>query len=150
MPTKQETKDQELIKSLKERLTRRRWLLERSWWGNILFHLGIQWITYDSNVRRWRQKKLSPAIPTPVTNLFRATLDTVKSAIAQHSPRVTGMPDGGDPRPVAAAASADAQLQIILKQGFFQRAKRIMLDWLILTRDSAVGVSVVDSPDLGQ
>src|SRR3972149_6637687 len=108
MPTEQENKDQELIKSLKERLTRRRWLFERSWWGNILFHLGVQWITYDSNVRRWRQKKLSPAVPTPVTNLFRATLDTVKSAIAQHSPRFSGMPERDDPRSVAAAASADA------------------------------------------
>ena len=150
MPTEQENKDQELIKSLKERLTRRRWLLERSWWGNILFHLGVQWITYDSNVRRWRQKKLSPAVPTPVTNLFRATLDTVKSAIAQHSPRFTGMPERDDPRSVAAAASADAQLQIILKEGFFQRAKRIMLDWLILTGNSVIEVSWDDSPETGE
>lgn len=138
-----------LIRELKERLSRRRWLIERNWWGNILYYLGLHWITYDTNARRWRQKKLSPSVPTPVTNLFRATLETVKSAIGQHQPEFVGLPARDDPRSIAAAASTDAVLQVILKEGGFRTMRRRMLDWLILTGNAFVEVSWDDSPRTG-
>jgi len=146
----QSERDAKTLKEIQDRLGRRRWLIERNWWGNILFHLGVQWISYNSQVHRWRQKKLSPSVPTPVTNLFRATLDTVKSAISQHDPHFLGTPERDDPRAVAAAASADAQLQIILKEGGFRRNKRRMLDWLTLTGNAFIEASWDDSPETGE
>lgn len=133
-------KDQALIKDLKERLSRRRWLTERSWWGNTLYYLGLQWIIYDTTSRRWRQRKLSPATPTPITNLFRSTMDTVKSAIAQHEPRFLGTPTRDDSKAVAAAGSVDIQLAIILREGEFSKARRRMLDWLLLTGNAFMEV----------
>lgn len=141
--------DQALVKELKDRLSRRRWTVERNWWGNILFHLGFQWTVYDGSAKRWRQRKLSPSTPTPITNLFRATLDTVKSAIAQHEPRYLGTPTREDPRAVAAAASVDAQLRVILKEGKFQTARRRMLDWLLLTGNAFQEIVWNDSEDIG-
>lgn len=142
-------KDQKLLKLLKERLQKRRWTIERNWWGNILYLMGVQWVVYDINARRWRQRKLSPAVPTPITNLFRATLDTVKSALAQHDPRFLGTPERDDPHAVAAAQSADTQLQILLKEGNFRRAKRRMLDWLMPTGNAFIEPVWDDSEDTG-
>jgi hypothetical protein len=148
-PRDASTEDQALIRELRERLSQRRWLVERNWWGNILYHLGHQWIQYDTAARRWRKHRLSPAVPTPITNLFRATIDTVKSAIAQHEPRFLGTPQRDDPRAVAAAASVDTQLQIILKEGKFKTARRRMLDWMLLTGNAFVEVSWDDSEETG-
>lgn len=141
--------DQQLAKELRERLAKRRWLVERTWWGNILYFLGIQWIVYDSSARRWRQRKLSPAVPTPITNLFRATLDTVKSALAQHEPSFVGLPQRDDPKAIAAAQAADEYLGIILAEGGLGRTKRRMLDWLTLTGNAFVEISWDDSPESG-
>jgi hypothetical protein len=141
--------DQALVRELKERLSKRRWLIERNWWGNILYHLGVQWVVYDTNARRWRQRKLSPSVPTPITNLFRATLDTVKSAIAQHEPRFLGTPSRDDPKAIAAASTADEQLQVILEEGGFRKAKRRMLDWLIPTGNAFIEIVWDSSPETG-
>lgn len=125
--------DQEVVKDLQQRLSHRRWMVERNWWGNILFFMGQQWVMYDQNNRRWKQRRLSPSVPTPVTNYFRSTLDTVKSAIAQHEPRYVGIPTRDDARAVAAAAATDSQLKIVLKEGQFDRSRAKMLDWLLLS-----------------
>src|SRR3990167_3341562 len=125
--------DQALIRAWHERLKHRRWLQERGWWGNILFYLGQQWVIYDSSARRWRQRKLSPSVPTPITNLFRATIDTVKSAIAQHEPRFLGLPTLDAAEAVARAAAVDAQLRVIFREAGFKAARLEMLDWLLLT-----------------
>lgn len=139
-----------LVKQLKERYSQRRWMIEKTWWGAILFHLGLQWIAYDPMARRYRHRKLSPSIPTPVTNLFRATIDTVKSAISQHQPRFIGIPERDDPRSVASASSADAQLQVILKEGRFQHARQRMMDWLMLTGNGFIEVLWDNSEETGQ
>lgn len=141
--------DQMLVKDIKDRLQARRWVLERNWWGSILYHMGHQWVTYNNNARRWQQRKLSPSVPTPVTNLFRATLDTVKSAIAQHEPRFLGTPTRDDPRSVAAAGSVDAHLKVILKEGRFKTARRRMLDWLVLTGNAFEEIIWDDSEETG-
>lgn len=125
--------DQEVVVDLQRRLSHRRWLIERNWYGNVLFHLGQQWVSYDQNTRRWKNRRLSPTVPTPITNYFRSTLDTVKSAIAQHEPRYVGIPTRDDARAVAAAAATDSQLKIVMKEGKFDRARAKMLDWLLLT-----------------
>lgn len=129
---------QQLVRDIRERLARRRWTVERNWWGNLLYFMGLQWVVYDIHARRWRQRKLSPSLPTPITNLFRSTLDTVKSALSQHDPRFLGTPERDDPHAVAAAQSADVQLQILLKEGNFRRAKRRMLDWLMPTGNAFI------------
>lgn len=145
-----ETKDSANLLEMKRRLSQRRHLIERSWWGNINFHLGNQWILYNTNARRWQQRRLSPSVPTPVTNYFRSTLDTVKSAIAQHTPRYIGVPTRDDARSVAAAASTDAQLGIVLKEGGFDRSRAKMLDWLLLTGNAFQEVSWDNSDETGE
>ncbi len=137
------------IRHMKQRLSNRRWLIERNWWGSLLFYLGQQWIVYDNNSRRWKQRRISPSVPTPITNYFRSTIDTVKSAIAQHEPRYVGVPTRDDARAVAAASSTDAQLQIILKEGRFERARARALDWMMLTGNSFMETVWDNSDDTG-
>lgn len=141
--------DQILVRDIKQRLGERRWLIERNWWGNILYLMGVQWIVYDVNARRWRMRKLSPSVPTPITNLFRATADTVKSVITQHDPRFLATPERDDPHSVAAAAAADSTLQILLNEGRFRRTRRRMLDWLMTTGTAFVEPVFDDSEDTG-
>jgi hypothetical protein len=141
--------DQALVRELKDRLSQRRWLQEREWFGNILFHAGLQWTVYDTSARRWRQRKLSPAVPTPVTNLFRSTIDTVKSVLAQHDPRFLGTPMRDDPNAVASASAADEQLQVLLQEGRFRPAKRRMLDWLMTTGNGAIEAVWDNSDETG-
>jgi hypothetical protein len=148
-PKDAKTKDQAILRELKRRLSNRRWIIERAWWGNLLFYLGQQWIIYDQHSRRWKQRRLSPSVPTPVTNYFRSTIDTVKSAIAQHDPRYIGVPSRDDARAVAAAASTDQQLQVILKEGRFDLCRARMLDWLLLTGNAFQEVSWDNSDDTG-
>ena len=141
--------DMALLQSLKGRLSARRWLIERNWYGAILFHLGQQWVLYDTDTRRWKQRRLSPSTPTPITNLFRSTIDTVKSAIAQHTPRYLGIPSRDDAKAVAAAAATDMQLQVILKEGKFESSRRRMLDWLLLTGNAFIECTWDDSDETG-
>lgn len=148
-PKEADPKDQLLLKEIKERLQKRRWLLEREWWGNLLFHAGLQWTVYDSSARRWRQRKLSPAVPTPITNLFRSTLDTIKSVLAQHDPRFLGTPQRDDPNSVASASAADEQLQVLLQEGNFRRSKRRMLDWMMPTGNAIIESVWDDSEETG-
>lgn len=125
-------------------------MFERSWYGNILFYLGQQWIIYDNTAHRWRSRRLSAQVPTPITNLFRSTLDTVKSAIAQHVPRFLGTPVRDDPKAIAAAGSVDTQLQVILAEGRLDKARRGMMDWLILTGNAFIETLWDDSPETGE
>lgn len=144
-----DSKLQFLIRDIKDRLGKRRWLQERNWWGNILYHLGQQWVMYDQDARRWRQRRLSPSTPTPITNLFRATIDTIKSAIAQHEPRYLGVPLRDDARAVAAAAATDLHLQVLMREGRFETARRRMLDWLLLTGNGFIEATWDHSDETG-
>lgn len=148
-PKEATPKDQQLLKELKERLSKRRWLYEREWWGNILYHLKMQWIVFDPQAKRWRMRKLSPTVPTPITNLFRSTIDTVKSVLAQHDPRFLATPQRDDPNAVAAAASADEQIQVLLQEGNFRVGKRRMLDWLLPTGNAFIESVWDDSDETG-
>lgn len=144
-----EAKDYANVRQMKQRLSNRRWLIERSWWGSLLFYLGQQWIVYDNNSRRWKQRRISPSVPTPVTNFYRSTLDTVKSAIAQHDPHFVGVPARDDARAVAAASSTDTQLKVILKEGRFHASRARLLDWLILTGNAFQEIIWDNSDDTG-
>jgi hypothetical protein len=143
------SEDQQLIQELKERLSNRRWMVEKEWYGNLLFHAGLQWSVYDAGARRWRQRKLSPSVPQPITNLFRSTIDTVKSILAQHDPRFLGTPQRDDPNAVASAAAADEQLQVLLQEGRFRPARRRMLDWLLPTGNAVIETVWDDSDETG-
>lgn len=144
-----DSKDQMLLKDMKHRLGQRRWVMERNWYGNILFYLGQQWVMYDPLTRRWRLRRLANTTPTPVTNLFRSTLDTVKSAVAQHDPRFLGVPIRDTARAIAAAAATDQYLQVIMREGNLQLARRAMMDWLLLTGNAFMEVGWDDSEETG-
>jgi hypothetical protein len=50
---------------------------------------------------------------------------------------------------VAAAASVDANLKVILKEGRFDQARRRMLDWMLLTGNAFQEITWNDSEDVG-
>ena len=149
-PPDASAKDQSLLRDLKEQHGKNRHHLYKRWWASILFLRNIQWIVWDQYAKRYRNRKLAPSVPTPTTNLFRSTLDTVKSAIAQHDPRFLGTPTRDDPKAIAAASSADTQLAVILQEGKFRKSRRRMLDWLMPTGNAFIEPVWDDSEETGQ
>lgn len=115
-----------------------------------MFLRNVQWIVWDRSAQRYRNRKLAPSVPKPTTNLLRSTLDTVKSAIAQHDPRFLGTPTRDDPKAVAAASSADTQLAVLLQEGKFRKARRRMLDWILPTGNAFIEPVWDDSDETGQ
>jgi hypothetical protein len=70
----------ELARKCKEAcIDQDRWSYERIWWRNILYQLGRQWIYFDGGRNSWRDKRLQPWVPRPVTNKIAETVDSIAS-----------------------------------------------------------------------
>jgi len=76
-------KDDELIHEVDEffshKLDPTRTILERTWFRNILYLMGEQWIDFNISGQRFVRRKMDSNIPTPVSNIIR---DYVRSTAA--------------------------------------------------------------------
>ena len=64
----------------------------RDWFRAELFYNGVQWITYDEKLRRWRDSGLKKGIPKPVTNTYASYCDIFASLVASVPTEVTYRP----------------------------------------------------------
>lgn len=64
----------------------------RNCYENILFFLGLQWITYDGTVGNFRRVNLKPGVPRPVVNMFKAKMKKVIAMLAGIDPDITTSP----------------------------------------------------------
>jgi hypothetical protein len=102
--------DQELLdlwESYKKECLDDRWVFERQWHRNILYVLGRQWIEYFPRQGGWKDKRMAPWIPRPVTNKCKETVQAVRAMFSAIKLGVNVRPNGSDPKNVSAASTAD-------------------------------------------
>lgn len=110
-----------------------RYSYEREWYRNILYMLGIQWITYSPSGRTWRARKMPKWVPRPVTNKFAAIAASIIQVLSQRPPVVSARAATDEPADIAAAMVADRVLPAILQEAGDEEARDMAAAWLALT-----------------
>ena len=80
------TNDQQILqlhREFQDRVKTGRQDVLRNCYENVLFYLGHQWVTSDSTDHRFRRMNLRKGLPQPVTNKFKATMDTIIAVAAR-------------------------------------------------------------------
>ena len=139
----------ELMLDHYDRYKRRRWVFEREWYRNVLFYIGQQWIIYEEGARRWRVRNIPHWIPTPVTNRLAATVNVIRSSVAQVTPAFEAVPTQEDERSVLTANAADKYLDVIMVESGFRGARRRMASWITLTGNGFLLTEFDTGPDTG-
>lgn len=110
-----------------------RYSYERDWFRNVLYLIGIQWIAYNPQVRKWRPRKMSKWVPRPVTNKFASVAMSMIQVLSQREPAVRARGGTSDPADIAAAEVADRNFDVILKEAGAKEARKLGAGWLTLT-----------------
>jgi hypothetical protein len=100
---------------------------------NCLYFLGIQWIIYSPQMRKWRPRKVAKWVPRPVTNKFASIANTIMQVLSSKEPDVRATPGSDSPEDIAAAGVADRNFDVILKEMNSDEARIIAGAWLTLT-----------------
>lgn len=79
----------------------------RQWTRNIYYILNRQWIEYHGKTGGWKDKRMAPWIPRPVTNKCKETVTAIRAMFTAVKLGVTVRPNGASPKNVATAATAD-------------------------------------------
>jgi hypothetical protein len=116
---------------LKERSMAERHSFERSWYRNVLFGCGHQWLVYSPSRNQWvPPTDIKPWIPRPVTNKFGAAASAIIQVIAGKSPDTRVIPGTDSANDVAVAAVADRNLDVILYEAKANQARRQLAAWM--------------------
>ena len=102
--------DDELLKlwvQIKKESLDNRSVFDRQWMRNIYYVLGRQWIEYYGRTGGWRDKRMAPWIPRPVTNKCKEPIQSIRAMLASIRLGVNVRPNGVSPENVSAAATAD-------------------------------------------
>jgi len=129
--------DAELVSEVQQELNRSkhlRFAFERDWYGNLLFKQGHQWIVWDETGRRFRQKKLKPWIPQPVTNRFASTLDALVSLMLRVQPDMQWRSDDPNNESLKSVAETATKLVSRVKDmTHFNLWRQTLAGWLTYT-----------------
>jgi len=117
-----------------------RYGIERVWYRNTLFYIGKQWIKYDNKSRKWVKPNLPEWMPTPITNRFASTSDTIASVLSQVRPTMVFSPSTNSPDDVATADVANAVYDICEDESGMQELEDKLNIWFILTGNAFVYV----------
>jgi hypothetical protein len=108
-------KDQELKLVFDELFTDRRQvdmqLLHRVWFRNILYYLGEQWFEWVRGQNTFRRLMPSPYLPTPVANIIRDFVRSIKSLILNKDYTVNIWPNSNDQEDREAAEMGESFLR---------------------------------------
>jgi hypothetical protein len=108
----------------------------RSQYENVLFLLGHQWLTYDISARTFRRANLRKDVPRPVTNRFKAILDSVDATLMQLEPALNIAP-GSDKDVDRLAADLARQVIVYLEKVVHFDEKRRQLSKTVVTCNNA-------------
>lgn len=107
------------------------------WKRNIYYILNRQWIEYIAG-RGWRDKRMAPWIPRPVTNKCKETLQAIRSMFASINLGVNVRPNGGEPENVAAASVADELAPLLHEEHDMNQVLNEFDFWLIVTGNAFI------------
>ena len=128
----------DLYSRFKERVQADRYFLERDWYRNILFFLGIQWITYTPLNRRWMPRPLKRWIPRPVTNKFATHATTIIQVLSAKPPVATARASTNSADDLATADLANQAVPVLYEEGDADEARRISAAWVTLTGNAII------------
>jgi hypothetical protein len=120
--------DKTKIRSVAERHS-----YERSWFRNILYYMGVQWIQYLPNSKLWVPRNLKKWVPRPVTNKFASHANTIIQVLCSKSPEVSARPATDTPEDIATADVTNRVLEVIFKEANTKEARRTAAAWITLT-----------------
>jgi hypothetical protein len=126
-------KVREAYEKARQRSQSERWSLERDWFRNILYFIGLQWIVYSTPTRKWKPRNIAKWVPRPVTNKFAAIANTIMQVLSSKDPDVRARPGSDSPDDIGAAAVADKNFDVILREMDADAARNISAAWLALT-----------------
>lgn len=134
--------DAELVSEIQEDLSRSRYLrfaFERDWYGNLLFKQGHQWIVWDETGRRFRQKKLKPWIPQPVTNRFASNMDALISLLLRVEPDMQWRATDPNNESLKSVAETSTQVLTHIKEmTYFPLWRQTLASWLTYTGNAYI------------
>jgi hypothetical protein len=110
-----------------------KWTHERTWWRNLLYFLGRQWIYYDKGRGTWQDKRMAKWIPRPVTNKIRETVEAIESVFQSVELGVNCRPEGNSPKNIRTAETANEIEPSIVYEHDMARKQMIEDFWLITT-----------------
>src|SRR5882724_11842408 len=124
----------DLVRRKKDEWSKGREGFVRAAWRNILFYQGVQWITWDRALSRWRPSRLPRNTPTPVTNIFASTMDAVMSVFARVEPQLNFRPGSDDEPDDRAAADVSVRaIDVVEDEVKIRLARQMLAVWVGLT-----------------
>lgn len=122
-----------LFAEIKAECLDNRWVYERSWWRNLLYHMGRHWIYYDTGRGQWQDKRLAKWIPRPVTNKVAEIHQTILSLFESVDLVAKARPTGNRPEDISASEIADKMEPAIRAEHGMASVMRQADFWLIAT-----------------
>jgi hypothetical protein len=110
-----------------------RWIFERTWWRNLLYVLGRQWIYYDRRQGQWLDKRMAKWMPRPVTNKISEAHEAIQAVFTSITLATLARPIGGDLKNVSAAEVADRIQPFVHAEHAMDATMRAGDSWLIST-----------------
>lgn len=123
--------------------------VDRTAMRNVLYTVGIQWITYDASLQSWRPMGIRKAVPRPVTNKVLPLLNNTIARLIKFRPPITYRPGGHEASDVVAAGVAEDVIRVITSETGVRQLKPIAARWLGSTGNVFLVNGYDASPDTG-
>jgi hypothetical protein len=124
---------QSVYEKARERSSTKNTWADQYWMRNILYYLGLQWISPNVGARKWEPKVLKKWVPKPVTNKFATHANTIIQVLGSKSPDITAQAGGDDPDDVASGDVGNRLIPVIASETKYEEARRIRAAWLVFT-----------------
>ena len=109
-----EAKIKEIITSLfdyQKNLTQQ--ILQRIWFRNILYYMGEQWFEWAKSEATFKRMLTNPHIPTPVSNIVRDYVRSMKALIINKDFTISIWPNSNDQDDREAAEMGENFLRLL-------------------------------------
>lgn len=110
-------------------------IMERIWFRNILYYLGEQWIDWHVSLNTFKRKPVHPLIPTPVSNIIRDYVRSMKALILNKEFAVRVWPNSNEQEDREAAIVGENLLKWMDADNDdeFEDEKEKIALWVVLT-----------------
>lgn len=140
----------QMVEDYYERFKRYRQGFERTWYRNILYLLGIQWVIWDEVRSKWRRRRMKSWVPTPVTNRFASSGARLASVLSRVDPNWIFVPGSDSEADIAAAEAAEQLSSVITEENDIESLREQVARWLVYTGNAYIEPGVEDSPNRGR
>jgi hypothetical protein len=106
-------------------------IFERSWFRNIMFWIGQQWIILSNG--KWQPRKVPAWFPRTQTNKFAEIANDIMASLTQGKVPISYVPATDNPEDEAMAEIADRVIDVIYEEAEMEAKEAELASWLVLT-----------------